>query len=71
MVMVVMMLMLLCFEKGSCHVSSRDGLFDSLEDLYAGQIIPGSGDDLRMIVDFLDQGNSLIELVLSDIARTA
>ena len=71
-VMVVMLvLMLFGFEKSGSHVGSGKRLFDSLEDLNSGEIIPGCSDDLGMIVDGTDEFDRLVELLLGDIARTA
>ena len=67
MVMVVM-LVLLSFKESSCHVCSGDGALDSLEDLYSGEELPRCCDDLRMIVDALDELYCLIELLLADVA---
>ena len=70
-VVMMVMLVLLGFKKGGSHVSGCDGLFDSLEDLNSRELVPGRGDDLRMIVDRADEFYGLIELVLCDVARTA
>ena len=63
--------MLLSFEKGSCHISCGKRLFDCLEDLNSGEIIPRCCDDLCVIVDLTDESDCLIELFLCDIACTA
>ena len=44
--MMVVMLMLFCLEKCSSHVCSCKRLFDCLEDLYSGELVPGCCDDL-------------------------
>ena len=42
----VLQFVLFSLEKCSRHVSRSERLFDSLEDLNSGELIPGSGNDL-------------------------
>ena len=67
----VLQFVLFSFEERCSHVCRSKRLFDSLKDLYSGEVIPGCCDDLCVIVDLADESYCLIELILSDIACTA
>ena len=61
----VFFMMMLMFLLQLCQFSSQSGLtFHGLDQLLAGQLIPGGGNDGRLLVMLTNQGNGCIQLCL-------